>query len=42
MNSYSKDNGGTGSSRLLRGSLGESLRRIETSSGMQVCRGQLI
>ncbi len=33
----SKDNGGTGSSRLLRGSWDESLRRIETSSGTQAC-----
>ena len=38
----SKDNGGTGSSRLLRGSWDESLRRIETSSGTQACGEKLI
>ena len=36
-NCDSKGNGGTGSSRLLRGSLDESMRRIETSSAMQAC-----
>ena len=35
-NHYSKDNGGTGSSRLLRDQWDESPRRIETTSGSQV------
>jgi len=42
MNDDSKDNGGTGSSRLLRESWDESLRRIETSSGTQACGEKLI
>ena len=41
-NDDSKDNGGTGSSRLLRGSWDESLRRIETSSATQACGEKLI
>src|SRR5260370_41679809 len=36
-NYYSKDNGGAGSSRLLRDHWDESLRRSETTSRTQVC-----
>jgi hypothetical protein len=35
MNYYSKDNGGAGSSRLLKDDWDESLRRTETTCGRQ-------
>jgi hypothetical protein len=40
MNFGSKDNGGTGSSRLFRDHWDESLRRIETTRSTQVKRSK--
>jgi hypothetical protein len=39
-NDDSKDNGGAGSSRLLRDEWDESLRRIENTTGPQACEGK--